>query len=237
MWLVRFHGVDERSFQFLQNLGTGDEFEFKIQDLGNGNKFTEYFICVKNHEGVAPSEILAIAETQFKIYAALLKINGYQWKTTLDSVTWVNVDGTLETYLFLEDKINTSDSVEVFINGEIIFSSENANLEKNKILLGCALADTVKKELLILLGEEENWVNAYKIYEILKTHYKTEKELKKFSELESFAHTANSPNAIGVQNARHSVQSNNNPKKIASLETSYRKLIELALDYIKIGNN
>ena len=79
MWLVGFHGVDERSFQFLQDLGA-DKFQSKIRTSGNGNKFTDYFICVKNHKGIAPNEILAKAELNFKIYTALLKINSYNGK-------------------------------------------------------------------------------------------------------------------------------------------------------------
>jgi hypothetical protein len=81
------------------------------------------------------------------------------------------------------------------------------------------------------MAKEANWVNAYKIYEILKHNFKSEKDLKQYPELSTFAHTANSPNAIGDE-ARHSVQKTDNPKIIANLEISYEKLKELSIKFL-----
>ena len=89
----------------------------------------------------------------------------------------------------------------------------------------------IKQQLLVYMGKEENWINAYKIYEILKHHYTNEKELKKYPELSTFAHTANSPKAVG-EDARHAVQNTQNPKNIANLQISYKKLKELAMEFL-----
>jgi len=202
-----------------------------LQYLGISN-LIEYFIHVVNYENEEATKILEIAEKELRIYIALLRLNGYEGNLKVDFPCKINEDGTRTIYAFFEDKINVTDTVEVSINGEEVYSSYQGNIENNKELLAKALTNESKKELLILLGYEQNWINAYKIYEILKTNFQGEAELKKYGELKYFAHSANSPEAIGIDNARHAVQSNQNPKIIANLGVSYNKLIELSLEYI-----
>lgn len=231
MWEVRFFGVDDKGFKFLQDL-TSETFSKQEHDL-KGNNFIEYFINIKSYDNEEATKILEIAEKELKIYVTLLKLNGYKSNLKVDHPCKINEDGTRMVYMFFEDKINITASIEVKVNGEIIYSSYDDKITNNKKLLNNSLENEIKKELFMLLGYEENWINAYKIYEILKHHYKNEKKLKKIDELSSFAHSANSPDAIGIGNARHAVQLQQSPKKIANLPASYKKLIELSLEFIK----
>lgn len=228
MWKVRFLGIDKNGYTFLKNIQND---LFSVETHNNSN-FIEYFIHIVNHENEEATKVLEIAEKELRIYISFLRLNGYESSLTVDFPCKINEDGTRQCTLFFEDKINVTDTVEVSINGEEVYSSYQSNIEKNKELLVKALKNESKRELLILLGYEQNWINAYKIYEILKTNFQDEAKLKKYGELKYFAHSANSPKAIGIDSARHAVQSHQNPKIITDLEISYNKLIELSLEYI-----
>jgi hypothetical protein len=231
MWKVRFFGVDDSGFKFLKILQS-DLFSTKSHNINN-NQFVEYFIRIVGHGNEEATKILEKAEKELKVYAAFLKINGFEGNLKVDFPSKINDDGTETVYLFLEDTFNITDNYEVSMNEEVVYSSAQEVISNNEIFLRNVLADVTKKELMILLGYEHNWINAYKIYEILRKHFKSEAELKKYEELKYFAHSANSPEAIGIDNARHAVQSHHNPIKIANIETSYNKLIELSLNFIK----
>jgi len=230
MWEVRFFGVDDRGFMFLKDLQS-DVFSSETLNL-SGSKFIEHFIRIVGHDDEVATKILEIAEKELQVYSAVLKLNGYGGKLKVNHACKIHEDGTKTIYDFFEERINVSDVLEVHENGEIAYSSYQEKISNNKVLLENALADKTKKELLVLLGCDHNWINAYKIYEILKTHFIGEAELKRHDELKYFAHSANSPEAIGVGNARHSVQSHQNPKKIANIDAAYNKLIVLSLDFI-----
>ena len=230
MWKVRFLGIDNGGFKFLKDL-KDNVFSSKTQNLNN-SKFVEYFIHILGHDNEKVTRILEIAEKELKVYVSVLKLNGYEGNLKPDYPCKINKNGTNTVFAFFEDKLNITDSIEVFVNGEVVHSSYQVKISNNKMLLENALANTTKKELLILLGCEQNWINAYKIYEILKKHLKCEAELKKYDELKYFAHSANSPGAIGIDNARHAVQPHQNPKKIANINTSYNKLVDLSLEFI-----
>ena len=230
MWEVRFLEVDAKGFELLNGLNC-DVFTSVKHDVDNTH-FVEHFIRFAGHDNDQPTKVLEIAEKHLKVYAAVLKLNGYEIRPKVDHPCKINEDGTRCIYLSLEDRIDIKDHLEISQNGEVTYSSIQAKNDLNKSLVANALADEDKKEILILLGEEHNWINAYKIYEILRKKFRNEKELKSYEELKYFAHSANSPEAIGISNARHAVQDHQNPKKIADLETSYKRLIELSVEYI-----
>jgi len=230
MWEVRFLGIDEGGFKFLKDL-QNDIFFSLSHNLNNSN-FVEYFIRIVGHDSEEATKILEIAEKELKVYVAVLRLNGYEGNLKVDHPCKIHEDGTKTVYAIFDDKINITDSVEVSVNEEVVYSSYQGRIVNNKVLLKNALANKTNKELLILLGCEQNWINAYKIYEILKKQFKPESELKKYDELKYFAQSANSPEAIGIDNARHAVQSTQNPKIIAIIDDSYNKLIELSLEFI-----
>jgi len=231
MWKVRFFGIDDESYKFLTELN-GDIFSRKEVRHGGG-KFVEYYLHLSGYDDIEPTKILVIAEKELSVYESLLKLNRFSPNARVDHPVKEDNDGTETVYMYFTDTISITDSVDVFINDENVYSSQNAKIEDSKVILNNVLSDNVKKELLILLGSEVNWVNAYKIYEILKKHHMDEADLKKVSELKYFAHSANSPNAIGVNEARHAVQSHKSPKKIADLNLAHSSLVKLSLQFIK----
>lgn len=233
MWKVRLLGIDDNGFNFLKDL-SDDVF---CSQKNNGN-FIEHFVCIKGHDDEEPEKILEIAEKELKPYIFILKQNGDAISNLkLDLVCKVHGDGSDESYMFFKEIINFSDNLEIFENGEGIYSSNQDKIKKYKIILEKSSNNMIKKDLLILLGLEHNWPNGYKIYEILKKYYKPEPELKRHQELKYFAHSANSPDAIGKETARHAVQDTQNPKKISDLKTAYNKLIELSLKFITTNDD
>ena len=216
MWKVKFLGIDENGYRFLKEL-KDDLFSSETHDINSG-VLIEHYVHVTGHDGEETTKILEIAENELKIYVALWRLNGYEGTLKVDHPCKINPDGSKTIYAFLEDKIYITDSFEVSTNGEVVYSSYQGKIKNNKEILEKALESESKKELLILLGYEQNWINAYKIYEILKNKFKSESYLKQYDALKYFAHSANSPEAIGIDNARHAVQSHQNPKKIADME-------------------
>lgn len=182
---------------------------------------------------VEPIRILEIAEKELSIYESLLKINGFTSDIRVDHPTKINEDGRETVYMYFTDTIKVTDSVYEFINGNHIYSPQNESVEDSKVILNKISSNNIKKELLILLGLEANWINAYKIYEILNKHHMKDKDIRKIAELRYFTYSANSPNAIGVNQARHAVQSQQNPKEITNLKLAYSSLVALALQFIK----
>jgi len=230
MWKVRFFGIDEKGYRSLKD--AKDNF-FSSNSHGiNDSNFIEYFIHIVGHDDDEPTRILEIAEEDLKLYNTFLMLNGYNYNLTVDYPCKINADGTSVVYAFFEDHINITNVIETSINGNMVYSSDQEKKDNNKKLLDKVLGNETKRELFILLGSEKNWINAYKIYEIIKCNFQNESQLKKYDELKDFAHSANSPKAIGIDNARHAVQTHDSPKIISDLDTSHKKLIDLSLEYI-----
>jgi len=230
MWKVRLQGLDEKGYEFLYDLRK-DMFSRKESSHKN-NKYIEYFINIEGYDDTEPTKILEIAEKELRVYISVLKLSNHRFNLEVDYPCKVNEDGTIHGYLFFVDHINITDNCQMSVNG-IDTKLFDKNFDDIKSILNNALNDATKKELLILIGGEINWINSYKIYEILKKHYMKESDIKKYKELRYFAHSANSPEAIGIENSRHAVQPHENPKKTANLYDSFNKLSELSKDYIK----
>lgn len=231
MWKVRFFGIGIEEYTFLTSI-TESVFSQNIINHEAG-KFTEYYFNIDNHLQEAPANVLALAEEELKVYHSILSLSNYNCEIKVDHPVKVEDDGTETAYMFFHEKISVSCSFFASIDGEKHTSSGTLKEQDAKLLLKNSLSNIKKKQILILISQEVNWINAYKVYEIIKENYKDEKTLKSYKELKSFAHTANSPNAIGVEKARHGVQSHQSPNEISSLEESWRKIKELAIEYIK----
>lgn len=231
MWKVRFFGIGFNEYEFLTSI---KENVFSKNDISHGGGiFTEYYFNVDNHDQEAPANVLALAEEELKVYRSILNLSNYNCEIKVDHPVKIEGDGTETSYMFFYEKLSISCSFSASVNGVLHTSSEEEKKELAKQILENSLSNSKKKQILILISQDINWINAYKIYEIIRENYQGEKTLKSYKELKSFAHTANSPNAIGLENARHGVQSHQSPNEIAILEDSWRKLKELALEYIK----
>ena len=231
MWKVRFFGIGIEEYEFLTSI---KENVFSKNDINHGGgKFTEYYFNVDNHNQEPPANVLALAEEDLKVYRSIWNLLNYNYEIKVDHPVKVEDDGTETVYMFFHDKISISCNFSVSVNGELHASSGSEKKNEAKLILEKSLSNDKKKQVLILISQEINWVTAYKVYEIIKDNYQNEKKLKAYKELKSFAHTDNSPDAIGIENARHGVQSHQSPNEISILEGSWRKLKELTIEYIK----
>jgi len=229
VWHIKLSNMGEEQFEVMQNV-IGEKIYFKSFQIKE-HEYKEYYLILENQEIKSAPEALSKGEDEIKILASILNIFDYKNNILVDSPYEIHPDGTRTGYLTFVDKINITDEINIYSNNKLIFSTEEDKKQSIKDIYSKSKNSEIKKQLLVHMAKEEDWINAYKIYEILKHHYRTEKELKKYSELSTFAHTANSPKAVG-EDARHAVQNTQNPKNIANLQTSYKKLKELAIKFL-----
>lgn len=229
MWHIKLSNIDEEQFEVIENVISKRIYfkSFQIEE----HEYREYYLILENQEIKSAPEALSKGEDEIKILASILNIFDYKNNIIADSPYEIHPDGTRTGYLTFVDKINITDEVNIYSNNELIFLTKEDKKKNIKEIYSKSKDSKIKKQLLVYMAKDESWINAYKIYEILKHHYKKEKELKKYSELSTFAHTANSPKAVG-EDARHAVQNTKNPKNIANLQISYKKLKELAIEFL-----
>lgn len=224
-WHIKLNNIDEEQFKALQDIAN-EKIYFKSFSVHK-----EYYLILENQEIKSAPEALSKGEDEIKLLASILNLYGYKNNITVDCPYEIHSDGKRTGYLTFVDEINFTDEANIYSNNELAFSTKEEKKQSMKDIYTKSKNCTIKQQLLIYMVKEGTWVNAYKIYEILKEQYITEKELKKYSELSTFAHTANSPKAIG-EDARHAVQNVQNPKNIANLQASYKKLKELAIRFL-----
>jgi len=227
MWHIKLQGVDENIFKTLKTILNDRIYKKEIEKFN----ITEYYLILDKQNISSAPEALNIGEEEINILSSILKLLNIKNNISVDIPYKVNKDGTRTGYLLFSDTVHMMDELKIYSNNSLIYSTEDETNKLIQDIYSKSIVSDIKKKLLIYLGQETNWVNAYKIYEVLKHHYLEEKELKKIPELSTFAHTANSPNVIG-KDARHGIQIHKNPKKIANLESSYNKLKELAIQFL-----
>ncbi|MCG3674122.1 hypothetical protein L5F46_04950 [Aliarcobacter butzleri] len=233
MWHVKLNNIDEKQFAIIKSL-INDKIYSKSYNI-NDQEYKEYYFIPEDQEIESSPQALSKGEDEIKVLISLLSVFGYENNIAVDCPYEIHSDGTRTAYLTFVDKINVIDDVRVYSNNELLYSTEEEKQKKIKDIYSKIVNSEIKQQLLIYMAKEANWVNAYKIYEILKHNFKSEKDLKQYPELSTFAHTANSPNVIGDE-ARHSVQKTDNPKIIANLEISYKKLRELSIKFLMQKN-
>ena len=226
MWHVKLNNINEAQFDVIKYV-INDRIYCKPYQIDE-DTYKEYYLVLENQEVTSVSEALTQGKDEIKILASILNNHNYKNNITVDFPCEIHAKGTKTIHFTVVDKINISDVlISIHSNNTLIFSEEEEKKKSIKNMYLKSKNSQIKKQLLIYMDKEKNWINAYKIYEILKHYYKKEKELKKYPELSTFGHTANSPKAIGEE-ARHAIQKNDNPKNIANLQISYKKLLELA---------
>lgn len=231
MWHVKLACVDAKDYEVLLDV-LGDKKIYSQHLQLNGQEHIEYFFVPDDQNIQSAPEALSKAVDEIKPLCALLKIFGLNKnKIDVQSACEIHPDGTKTLHIHFSDVVFFGDGIEVYSNGSLLYSSEEKRLRDMKDIYMAAKLSQDKIRLLNYMGKEINWVNAYHIYEILKHNYIKESDLKKMPELATFAHTANSPLAIG-EDARHAVQTNQNPRVIADLQKSYEKLVELSKQYL-----
>ncbi|MCJ8326244.1 MAG: hypothetical protein MJK08_03995 [Campylobacterales bacterium] len=229
MWHIKLNNIDENSFIILKSILNDNIFCKNIKFPKHVVK--EYYLKLENDLISSAPEALSIGEDEIKLLSSILNLYHYNNKITVDCPYEIDSEGTRTMHLTFVDEINIADSLNINSNNELFFSSEEEKKDNMIKMYNESKNSEVKQQLLRYINIEKNWINAYKIYEILRANFKTEKELKAMPELKTFAHSANSPKAIGDE-ARHAVQNKKSPKITANFKNSYLKLISLSIEFI-----
>lgn len=139
-----------------------------------------------------------------------------------------NEDGTGHIFVTLRDTIRISDRVRITVkdtSGDVVYESRSE--DQVPIWIDVAERDANVASVLRLLGTKElDWVNLYRIYEVIKsdvgdlvnTGWTTKTILSRFTG------TANSPAIIGDE-ARHGVSLFEKPMKLPSMSLSEARAI------------
>jgi hypothetical protein len=235
MWKVRILGLDEKSFGFVMKF---DPECFSSNNFPHGEAtITEHYFQMGDQYGADATIVLVHAEEQLKIYRSILNLSGYKSELKVDHPIRIEEDGKETIFLSFIDELCISDFVDALVVDGESFGTEDRSVEFAKKIIASVRSDPTRRDLLVLLTSEVSWINAYKIYEIIKSNYIPESDLKKLPELKYFSHTANSPEAIGIEEARHAVQSHQSPRKIADLKSAHSRLVQLAVEFINGGSS
>lgn len=235
MWKVRILGLDEKTFEFLMKFDPGSFSSNNFRH--NQAAITEHYLQVGDQYDTDATVVLVNAEEQLKTYRSILNLCGYRSELKIDHPVRLEEGGKETVFLSFTDELRVSDFGDALVvNGKPI-NSVDSSVEFAKKILRSVRSDSTRRELLVLLSSDVNWINAYKIYEILKSNYMAESDLKNLPELKYFAHTANSPHAIGVEEARHAVQSHQSPRKIADLKSAHAKMVQLSVKFINADSS
>ena len=225
MWQVRLSGIQTDSFKFLSELT--ENYFSKEEVIIDGNIYCFYYFHLTEPCNSKPSEVIDFAKKELLVYKSFLMINNFSSNIQCNQLLEVMTDGNENIHMIFQDTINVTDSFDMYVNNEHAYSSEKSKLETSKQILNNIQSNKVKKELFKLISTEISWANTFKIYEILKNH----------EELRNFAHSANPPEAIGINEARHAVQNTKSPKKIANLPLAHQILVNLSLQFLKKAND
>jgi len=161
-----------------------------------------------------------------KINSLMNLIYGYNPMIDTNCVQETDVDGTVHKHGFI--------SVE-FTTGKIMLHVVQTD-KKSRLPNLLKIRDT-EIDKAIELFNAPNWVNLYKVYEIIQDDPNGVNLLKTFkTEVESFAHTANCRNAIG-DNARHATLKYKSPKKPVSYDDAKKIIRNILIQWIEIKSN
>jgi hypothetical protein len=123
-------------------------------------------------------------------------------------------DGSRQIFMYFSDGIRVGDKFEIVVNGKAVQFRE-ANVIPGWVHI--AENDKSVTSVLRLYGlGKQDWVNLYRIFEIIKTDSGGEAEIIKEgwatnSTMNRFTHTANSPSILGDE-ARHGAEQTAPPK-------------------------
>lgn len=126
-------------------------------------------------------------------------------------------DGAEKLYLHLSDEINFRVFDELSVtdaDGKVI--AEYKPVDPIMEWLAVGLSDDSVGKILRLLGQEQNWVELYRIFEVIEHDMGgieniVESDLSSKGQLKLFKHTANSPGAAG-DDSRHGKETTRPPK-------------------------
>lgn len=168
------------------------------------------------------SHVLTEAEKQLKhINGAARVFKANYEPVKLGSVRRQNDNGTRDHFVFLTASIKArSDlSATVTVSGGTPQPVQAASKDINAATTQANQDEVVQRALRIYGSREHDWVNLYRVFEIVQEEVGniTARGWATKGEIDSFKHTANSVGAVGDE-ARHGVQHTQPPKSPMDLE-------------------
>ena len=232
MWHIKLNNINKNQFKLIKNI-INDKIYIKEITIYH-QIYEEYYLILDIDEIESAPEALTKGENEIKILSSILNLQGYKNNIIADYPYKIHENGTRTCYMSFKDKVKITDElISIYTNNKLVYSSEKEKQIIMNDIYSKSQNNEVKLKLLAYLNKEKNWINAYKIYEVLKKNYKKEKELKEYPALSNFAHTANSEKALGEE-SRHAINEKDQaPKNNANLEKSYITLKELSISFLQ----
>ena len=156
------------------------------------------------------NEILEVLSGASRVAFGLISPLSASWVAT------INDDGSRNVYMTVTERVAFRDTVSVVITREDGTVETINPADEVPRIAAVAEKYTNAAEVLKLLAKGiDDWVNLYRIYEIIKRDMGGDKKITDQGwttngQLNNFRHTANSPDSIG-HDARHGVQTNDPP--------------------------
>lgn len=153
-----------------------------------------------------------------------------------EGIEWVQPDGSKKIFMFVTGGLSIKCTATM-----AVLSSDGSIVEPPSKyvdvpdLFSLALGhEKLRTVLELWCREEQDWVNLYRIFEIIKCDSARNfgKLGPSMRELELFGHTANSPAAIGME-ARHGVSRGSPPENPMSLERAHDLIDHLIKGWVR----
>lgn len=229
-WLIRLGG-DRLDLQDLEReLGSGSFLRVFRRD--------EYYYLEVLHETFETAQqVHDYAESALlPALNGLMRVRYPDFRNVeVDAIGQEKEDGSISHYVFVrasaEAKARCRASVTVVkANGTVICDTpESLAAERERWLQVLQKDKRCLEAFRLYAAKPYDWVTLYKIYEIVEsdgapiTNWVSEKQVKRFT------HTANSPEAVGLENARHGKQHHLPPPRPMSIQEATR-LIGIILE-------
>lgn len=222
VWKVQLSGPQYELDELLHSFGDGD---FSLSRGEHG----EYYLYSSQFDGCnSANDVREVSTAILKVLNGATKLAlGGNLGLTVSCVVEQRPDGIECSHMCIVDTVLIKDSFVIRIfDSKGNFVNEYSPADFVPIWLKLGLQDDVVGKVFRLFGQQHDWVNLYRIYEVIeedvngivKKGWLTEEQKKVFK------HTANSPTAIGDE-ARHGKEPTS-PPRFPMLLSEARVLIE-----------
>lgn len=160
-----------------------------------------YFIMSEKFDNINNAEeVFKLAKEYLnKIIASIYIFKGYKPRINVDLVMNLENPNLKQCYMFNEENINITDRVRITLIDETGEHVKENDIFKESFELSL-IDEKVEKALELVYKEgTKDWVNLYRIYEIIKNDIDPVKQgWVKRKVIDNFKHTANHPAAAGM---------------------------------------
>lgn len=224
-WKLRITGPQHELHELSQSL-CNESFAVSRDEYGQ-----YYLACSRFDKCKTSNEVLEIAVEILGILNGATKLAlGGNLGFTESGVLEQRPDGTQTFYMHVSDTIHVRESFVLSVvdsEGNVI--EEHRPADPIPIWLQASLDNDALGKVFRLFGQQHDWVNLYKIFEVIESDVGgvnkiAENGWSTKTQVKTFKHTANSPNAVG-DDARHGKE-HTEPPKSPMLLSEARVLVE-----------